>query len=226
LRVLIVSQNVHGAVERAGSDDVANQIFRPLQRSTGRAATRTRPRQTADQFEAFNAPIIVVNRGFSAGPTPDPRSRSQRFPQSTTARHLDGHSREWQAANALQSAPRRQTDVGGALKAAACEAISSVERRAINSSKKVFQEAETGRRVPLVAFGELNKPFVLVWVGRDAGMRTWQTFRGAQSKLDKPLDDFDTTWLIAPHGTATLATLFRKYSKNFIGRSIASPKLR
>jgi hypothetical protein len=42
-----------------------------------------------------------------------------------------------------------------------------------------------------------------------------KTFEALNQSCTKPLDDFDTTWLVAPHGTADLAAQFRKYSKYF-----------
>jgi hypothetical protein len=42
-----------------------------------------------------------------------------------------------------------------------------------------------------------------------------KTFEALNQSCTKPLDDFDTTWLVAPDGTADLAAQFRKYSKYF-----------
>lgn len=56
---------------------------------------------------------------------------------------------------------------------------------------------------------------------RNAG----KTFEALNQNPTKPLDDFDTTWLVAADGTGDVATLFCKYSEYLnMGEASLHPK--
>ncbi len=76
---------------------------------------------------------------------------------------------------------------------------------------------------PRALLSELSKPLVFVCdvTVRNAG----KTFEALNQSATKPLDDFDTTWLVAADGTGDVATLFCKYSEYLnMGEASLHPK--